>query len=46
MNETLYFIKETKNMYVFGNDKIQSFYLPKEEFNYDAPDEIEITIRW
>lgn len=46
MEETLRFIKETKNMFVFGNDTIQSLYLPKEEFDYEAPDEITISINW
>ena len=46
MEETLNFIKETKNMVVYGNDVIQSFYLPKNKFEDTYPQEIKVTISW
>lgn len=46
MEETLYFVKETKNTFVFGNDVIQTLYLPKEAFDYEAPTKINVSIDW
>ena len=47
MKEVLYFIKETKNTVVYGNDTIQSIYLPKTTFkDVDYPEEIMLEITW
>ena len=47
MEETLNLVKETKNTVVYGNDTIQSIYLPKNRLEgNDYPKQIKIVISW
>ena len=46
IEETLYFIKETKNTCVYGNEVIQNLYLPKDKLGFFVPDQVSIRISW